>query len=252
MENTEISWTDSTFNPWVGCSKVGPGCDHCYAEALDHRFGHDHWGADKTPRTMSNENWRKPIRWNSQATIANRRSKVFCGSMCDWADNNAPDGQRERLISTIAQTPMLDWQLLTKRAPNIRRFLPADWGSGYANVWLGVTVENRFHGLPRIDVLREIPATVRFLSVEPLLEDLGNVNLTGIDWVIVGGESGASARPMELAWVNNIRRQCEEQNVSFFFKQHGGRRGHGGCLLDGVEVKHWPIPRVVRGGAETI
>jgi len=246
MENTEISWTDSTFNPCVGCTKVGPGCDHCYAEALDHRFGHNHWGADTTPRVMSNENWRKPIRWNSQATIANQRSKVFCGSI-----KNALEGQRDRLMAMIAQTPMLDWQLLTKRAPNVQRYLPSDWGNGYANVWLGVTVENRFHGLPRIDVLRDIPATVRFLSVEPLPEALGNVNLTGIDWVIVGGESGASARPMDLTWVTNIRRQCEEQNVSFFFKQHGARRGHGGCLLEGIEVKQWPIPRTVTANTET-
>lgn len=239
-EKTEIAWTDSTFNPWWGCSKVGPGCDHCYAEALDKRTGGDHWGATKTPRTMSADNWRKPARWQRIAEATSARRRVFCGSMCDWADKHAPDGQRDRLFKLIRETPNLDWQLLTKRAPNISRCLPPDWGSGYENVWLGVTVENRKHGLPRIEHLRRVPALVRFLSIEPLLEDLGVIDLTGIHWVIVGGESGHGARPMESAWVANIKRQCEAAGVAFFFKQWGGRHGNGGCLIDNGEVKQWP------------
>lgn len=239
-DTTEISWTDSTFNPWWGCSKVGPGCDHCYAEALDHRTGGDHWGPRKTPRAMSEDNWRKPARWNRQAEANGTRRRVFCGSMCDWADKNAPDGQRERLWDLIRSTPGLDWQLLTKRAPNIAGCLPADWGTGYENVWCGVTVEDRKHGLPRIQHLLSVPARVRFLSVEPLLEDIGDIDLTGISWVIVGGESGPAARPMDAAWVESIRRQCQAAGVAFFFKQWGGRRDKGGCMLQGREFKQWP------------
>jgi len=239
-EKTEIAWTDSTFNPWWGCSKVGPGCDHCYAEALDRRTGGDHWGPDKTPRVMSGDNWRKPVRWQRIAEASDTRRRVFCGSMCDWADKNAPAEQRDKLWELIRATPALDWQLLTKRAPNIAKCLPSDWGDGYENAWLGVTVENRKHGLPRIDDLRKVPAKVRFLSVEPLLEDLGEIDLTGIHWVIVGGESGHGARPMEAAWVENIKRQCEAAGVAFFFKQWGGRIDKGGCLIDGGEVKQWP------------
>lgn len=162
--------------------------------------------------------------------------------MCDWADMNAPDGHRDRLWELIRATHNLDWQLLTKRAPNIAKFLPPDWGDGYANVWLGVTVEDREHGLPRIEHLRNIPARVRFLSIEPLLEDLGEIDLTGINWVIVGGESGHGARFMESLWVERIQWQCQAARVPFFFKQWGGKRGQGSNLLNGHEVKQWPNP----------
>ena len=240
-EKTEIAWTDSTFNPWWGCSKVGPGCDHCYAEALDRRTGGGHWGVRATPRSMSATYWKKPLKWHHSAQKSGTRRRVFCGSMCDVFDKTAPDGQREHLWALIRNTPMLDWQLLTKRAPNITRFLPEDWGSGYPNVWLGVTVENRKHGLPRLARLRQIPAKIRFLSIEPLLEDLGNIDLAGIHWVIIGGESSSGARKMEKAWVERIISQCHEQDVAVFFKQWGGRRNKGGCLLDGIEIKQWPV-----------
>ena len=245
-DTTTISWTDSTHNPWWGCSPVAPGCDNCFAAALDRRTGGDHWGPHTRPRVMSDANWRKPLRWEREheafSAEHGRRRRVFCGSMCDWADKNAPDGQRERLWSLIRETPHLDWQLLTKRAPNIVRYLPPDWGDGYDNVWLGVTVENRKHGLPRLARLREIPAKVRFLSVEPLLEDLGELDLTGIDWVIVGGESGPGFRAMKEEWAEHVRLQCEEQGVKFFFKQHGGSRpDKGGSQLNGREYKQWPI-----------
>jgi len=244
-EKTEIAWTDSTFNPWWGCSKVGPGCDHCYAETLDHRTGGNFWGPRKIPRIMSDDNWRKPRRWQKNHVVFEaehgRRHLVFTGSMCDWADKTAPEGQRDRLFSLIRETPDLDWQLLTKRAPNIAKYLPADWGGGYPNVWLGATVEDRKHGLPRIDALRAVPAKVRFLSIEPLLEDLGEIELGGIHWVIVGGESGPGCRPMDLAWVEHIRRQCESQSVPFFYKQRGGHPNKSECLLDGIEIKQWPV-----------
>lgn len=190
---------------------------------------------------MSAGNWAKPVCWNREAQKTGIRRRVFCGSMCDVFDKNAPEGQRERLWELIRNTPMLDWQLLTKRAPNIEKYLPADWGDGYDNVWLGVTVENRRHGLGRMARLKQIPAKVHFLSCEPLLEGLGRVDLAGIDWVIVGGESGPYARPMDIAWVGAIRRQCEAQGVPFFFKQWGGRKDKGGCLFDGAEIKQWPM-----------
>jgi len=239
-DKTEIAWTDSTFNPFWGCTKVAPGCDNCYAAALDKRTGGNNWGT--IPRTMSDENWRKPVRWQKKAESTGVRRKVFCGSMCDWCDNNALESERERLWQLIRDTPDLDWQLLTKRAPNIKKYLPVDWLGGYQNVWLGVTVENKKHGLRRLDVLRDIPARVRFLSIEPLIEHLGDLDLSGIHWVIVGGESGNQARPMDPVWVDSIQKQCKEQNVPFFFKQWGGRRNKGGCLLSGHEVKEWPWP----------
>lgn len=239
-ENSNIAWTDNTFNPWWGCSKVGPGCDHCYAEEMDKRFRGDHWGVNALPRKMSADNWRKPLRWQKAAEKTGKPVRVFCGSMCDWCDKNAPEGQRDRLWRLIRETPMLQWQLLTKRAPNISKYLPDDWNDGYPNVWLGVTVENKKHGLKRMEVLREIPARLRFLSIEPLLEDLGAIDLSGFHWVIVGGESGPHARPMKAQWVRNIQAQCKDQGAPFFFKQWGGRRNNGGCIIDGMEVKQWP------------
>jgi len=237
-DKTQISWTDSTFNPWWGCTKVSPGCDHCYAEAFDKRTGGNYWGTGKL-RMLSDANWKKPLTWQRKAAKEGKPRKVFCGSMCDWADKNADNSLRHRLWDIISRTPMLNWQLLTKRATNIQRYLPHDWHEGYSNVWMGVSVENQKHGLPRIDILREIPAKIRFLSMEPLLEDLGDIDFTGIHWVIVGGESGPMFRIMEHSWVDSIRRQCKEQNVPFFFKQWSGCIKKNGAL-DGREVKAWP------------
>ncbi len=241
-DKTNITWTDSTHHPWWGCTKIAPGCDNCYANALDKRTGGSHWGKGSIPRILSDNNWRKPHQWNRKAQNSGKPHNVFCGSMCDWADKNAPECQRDRLWNVIRETPYLRWQLLIKRAPNIKKYLPKDWGAGYSNVWLGVTVENRKNGLKRIDFLRDIPARIRFLSIEPLLEDIGLIDLTGIQWVIVGGESGPGARPMHTDWFESIEHQCREQNVPLFFKQWGskGRQDKGGCLVNGVEHKQWP------------
>jgi protein gp37 len=240
-EITGIAWTDSTFNPWWGCLKVGPECSNCYAENLDTRTGGNYWGVGSKPRAMSNSNWNNPVKWQKKAAAANREHKVFCGSMCDWCDKNAPEGQRDRLWEVIRNTPNLSWQLLTKRAPNIKKYLPEDWKDGYDNVWLGVSCGDRKHGLRRVDVLRDIPAKVRFLSVEPLLEDLGKINLEGIHWVIVGGESGPGCRPMKIEWVRSIKEQCEDAGVAFFYKQRGGHPNASECLIEGIEIKEFPL-----------
>ena len=241
-ETTGIAWTDHTQNFWWGCSSTaGAGCDRCYAAALDHRTGGNFFGLGTRPRLTSIQNRNKPFRWNREAEASGVRRKVFCGSMMDWADKNAPEGARNKMWDIIRATPNLDWQLLTKRPGNIPDMLPDDWNNGYQNVWLGVTVENKRSGLRRLDQLRDIPARIRFLSVEPLLEDLGSLDLTGISWVIIGGESGAGYRPMDRAWVDSVISQCREQNVPVFFKQWGGLRG-GSCVIDGREIKEWPEP----------
>jgi len=187
---------------------------------------------------MSDSYWEQPIAWDRQAARTGNRPRVFCASTADWADDEAPAGQRDRLFELIRKTPRLDWLLLTKRAKNISKYLPQDWGeNGYPNVWLGVTVENTKHGLPRIDVLRKIPAVCRFLSCEPLLEDLGTVSLAGIHWVIVGGETGRNPskkecgmevgkpvvgiRPMDICWAESLIKQCQDQHVAPWFKQLG-------------------------------
>lgn len=239
---TNIAWTDHTHNEWWGCSApAGAGCDNCYAAMLDRRTGGKHFGIGTTPRLTKEQNRNKPYRWDREAAAAGRREKVFCGSMMDFFDLKAPDGARDELWRKIRATTKLDWQLLTKRPANIPRMLPADWGDGWPNVWLGVTVENRRSGLRRLNQLRSIPAKIRFLSIEPLLEDLGDIDLTGIQWVIIGGESGSGYRRMERQWADRVLAQCREQGVSAFFKQWGGTaKDAGGCVIDGVEIKEWP------------
>ena len=242
-EETGIAWTDSTFNAWWGCVKVGPECEHCYAETLDQATGGNHWGIRSLPRKMTSGNWRNPRVWNRDheqfAAEHGRKRRVFCGSMMDWCDKNAPEGQRDRLWTLVKETPNLSWLMLTKRSPNILKYLPSNWGEGYANVALGVSVGNRKHGIPRIDHLRKIPAKIRFLSIEPLLEDLGELNLDGIHWVIVGGESGENFRPMGMEWALNIYKQCLEKNIPFFFKQTGGLDG-GTNIFYGNVVQNFP------------
>lgn len=248
-KKTEILWCDSTFNPWWGCTKIAPGCDNCYAEKTANRFG-KFWGPNSSFRIMGNKYWNDPLSWNKIAENEGKRWKVFCGSMCDWADSDAPKDIRDYLWELIRATPMIDWLLLTKRARNITKFLPVDWGNGYDNVWLGVTVENQKYGLPRVDILRKIPAKVHFLSVEPLLEEVDFENLKGIEWVIVGGESGPGARKMRAEWVQSVESQCYCHGVPFFFKQWGrqdnfgadrGAKKGGNILIDKTFLE---FPRV--------
>ncbi len=231
--NSKIEWTTHTFNPWWGCTKVSDGCKFCYAELLSHRYGHEVWGPGKQRRLLSDNHWQGPVKWNAEAERTGVRYRVFCASMADVFEEEAPTGQLDRLWQLIRQTPNLDWQLLTKRPHRIAGNLPEDWGQGYENVWLGTSVEDE-RVINRIAHLVEVPAVVHFLSLEPLIGPLPDLPLNSIDWVIVGGESGLGARSMEEEWVLDIHRQCRAVGVPFFFKQWGGvNKTKAGRMLQG-------------------
>lgn len=265
-ENSGIQWTTHTFNPWVGCQRVSPGCEHCYAEAYDKRVGGAklpdgtkalRWGPSAPRVRTSAANWRKPLAWDRAAAAAGRRDRVFCSSLADVFEGRpelAP--WRAELFQLIARTPNLDWLLLTKRPENIARLWPRpiafpDGSTCYRpgadfwpNVWLGTTVEDQRRANERIPELLKVPAAVRFLSCEPLLErvDLSRwlhrqpaaatwdgmgwppgANPSPIDWVIIGGESGPGARPFALEWARDLVRQCRAAGVAPFVKQLGQR-----------------------------
>ena len=243
--DSKIEWTDHTFNPWWGCVRVSSACEHCYAATLARQFGVE-WGAKAARRFFGLKHWNEPLRWNAAAIKAGRVDSVFCGSMCDWAeDNPAVADERERMWTRIRETREgLRWLLLTKRADNIAACLPSDWGAGYPNVALGVTAENQEWADRRIPALLQIPARWRFVSVEPMLGAIDFIDTVGraglaqlgitttrrvtdmsgaplINWVICGGESGPGARPMHPDWARGLRDQCVAAGVSFFFKQWG-------------------------------
>ena len=221
---SSIEWTDHTFNPWWGCTKVSPACDHCYAETWARRLGFDIWTRGKPRRFLSEAYWQQPRRWNDHAARSGRRARVFCGSMADvfeWQRGLRP--WRQRLWRLIDETPNLDWLLLTKRPHLAARLTPwdAEWPD---NVWLGTTVENQRWADKRLPKLSEVPATIRFLSCEPLL---GPVELDpwlahgDVHWVIAGGESGPHARPSDPIWFLDLLNQCLRHDVPFHFKQWG-------------------------------
>lgn len=251
-ENSGISWTDNTFNPWIGCTKVSPACDFCYAETLDKKLSSaqqvaPRWGA-KAPRTRTGiKNWNRVRRWDREAAASGRRTIVFCASLADVFDNHAtilPEW-RSDLWALIRETPNLAWMLLTKRPQNIARYLPDDWGSGYANVALGASAENMVEAKRRVPALLAVPAAGRFLSMEPLLEEVvlppEVLGAGKIDYLIAGGESGDEARKSEPAWFRSIRDQAVSAGIGFHFKQWGefGETGErigvdaAGCMLDG-------------------
>ena len=245
-EKTGISWTDSTFNPWIGCTKVGPGCDNCYAEALmDKRWHKVQWGAGQQRQRTSAANWKQPLAWERGwqdfKTLHGRRQRVFCASLADVFDNAVPAEWRADLFALIAATPHLDWLLLTKRIGNVASMAPA--GGLPANVWLGATVVNQEEFDRDAHKLLAVPASVRFLSVEPMLGPIrGAPSIGAFDWVIVGGESGHGARTINPEWVASMADQCAWYSVPFFFKQWGGASATaGGCELAGAEVKAWPV-----------
>jgi protein gp37 len=266
-ENTKIEWATHTFNPWEGCQKVGPGCDHCYAESRNARFARGtaiNWGPGAPRRRTSQANWAKPRAWNAnhEAFFAEHghRQRVFCASLADVFDNQVPDQWRHDLWELIWATPNLDWLLLTKRIGNVNAMLPEEWGNGmidhWPHVWIGATIVNQEEADRDIPNLLAVPAAKRFLSIEPLLgsvalpkfcacgcmmpikqaireavngpsalnEDQADAAIKktlGVDWVIVGGESGPGARPMHPDWARSLRDQCEAAGVPFLFKQWG-------------------------------
>lgn len=228
-ENSKIEWTTHTFNPWIGCQKVGPGCDHCYAETWDARGmsgGPSRWGPRAQRTRTSPGNWRKPFGWDRAAAEGGRVDRVFCASLADVFDNHASilEEWRRDLWDMIAATPSLHWLLLTKRPGNIGNMLPVpfDFERQYPNVWLGCTITSREEMLRDAPKLKAVSAAVRFWSVEPLLADLGEIPADLMpDWIIVGGESGPHARPMHPAWARSIRDQCKAAGVPMLFKQWG-------------------------------
>jgi protein gp37 len=280
MENSSIEWTDHTFNPWFGCTKVSPGCANCYAETLmDTRYGKVKWGKGQPRVRTSAANWRKPIQWNREAQKLEKRPRVFCASLSDWLDDEVPVEWLSDLMRLIVETPNLDWLLLTKRPQNFKKRIEAAYmkvacGSAEAddmmflweskgiaplNIWVGTSVEDQQRADERIPHLLQIPARVRFLSCEPLL---GPVKLPNgfngerrmgdgllhswaqpfIDWVIAGGESGPGARPMMKEWVVSLRDQCQTVNAAFHFKQWGGTNKKAtGRILEGRTYDELPV-----------
>jgi len=237
-DGSAIEWTDATWNPVRGCTKVSPGCKHCYAETFAERFrgvpGHPYeQGFDLR---LVRDKLFEPFRWA-------RSRRIFVNSMSDLFQEGVDDEFVRDVFEVMAAADWHIYQMLTKRAERLRDLtsaLPAEIVHRQ-HIWLGVSVEDRRYGLPRIDELRSAPAAVRFLSIEPLLEDLGEIDLRGIHWVIVGGESGMRARPMAKEWVISIRDQCSRAAVPFFFKQWGGvQKAKNGRKLDEREYDEYP------------
>jgi protein gp37 len=248
-DSTIIAWADHTANFWLGCVKVSEGCRNCYAEKIaSGKLGLDVWGAGKA-RQVAKTVWQNVLTWNRAAKRDGVRRRVFCGSMMDWAEDHAtPAATRPRMWDIIRECDGLDWQLLTKRPQRIRECLPKDWGSGgYPNVWLGTSVED-MRVADRVDHLRDIPAVVRFISYEPALGSLEYLDITGIDWVIYGGESGPGHRAEDKEWARSMHRKCSDTGAAFFHKQSAGYRTEMGIELDGKIVREYPTPRVVKGG----
>ena len=233
-KNSSIEWTHHTFNPWWGCAKVSPACENCYAEKWSKRVGKKLWGTNAERRFFSDNHWREPLKWNHEAEKNKTRKRVFCASMADvFEDREDLNVWRSKLWDLIANTPNLDWLLLTKRSENIGKLTP--WNSNWpGNVWLGATIENQEIADAKIPYLLKHPAKVRFLSCEPLL---GNLDISKwlcsnskfdiksknqcVYWVIVGGESGSKARPTNPIWIKSLRDQCVKAGVPFLFKQWG-------------------------------
>ncbi len=230
-DNTKIEWTDATWNPTRGCVKISPGCTHCYAATFAERFrgvpGHPYeQGFDlrHVPEKLAD-----PLRWA-------KPKMIFVNSMSDLFLDAISDDYILRVVRVMEAADWHTYQVLTKRSERLRDLLRTKLraAADKPHIWWGVSVENRRHGLPRIEHLRDAPAGLRFLSVEPLLEDLGEVDLAGIGWVIAGGESGPGARPVQKEWLQSLRDQCAAARVPFFFKQWGGtRKGKAGRELDG-------------------
>lgn len=290
---TKISWTTFSYNPWWGCFKVSEGCRNCYAETFAKRTGRSIWGPPATTgrRFFADKHWQEPLKWNAAAEKAGERARVFSASMADvFEDHPEVGAHRDRLFAMIEQTPWLDWQLLTKRPENIDRMIPASWHANPPeNWWQGTSVENQDAANARIPHLVRTPATIKFLSCEPLLGpvDLTTVNYSAylrefirqalgdsgaisvgneavldvlngtwddgwdtgddgesIDWVIVGGESGAGHRQMDVDWLRSLVEQCREAGVAVWVKQDSGPYpGKQGRIPDDLMIQQLPEAR---------
>lgn len=247
--DSAIEWTDATWNPVRGCTKISPGCKHCYAETFAERFrgvkGHPY--EEGFDMRLVPEKLAEPLRWRTPKMI-------FVNSMSDLFHDQIPDDYIAEVAQVMCTAKWHTYQVLTKRSGRLRRLLNTklNFAANQPHIWWGVSVEDRKYGLPRIDDLRATEASVRFLSVEPLIEDIGILNLTGIHWVIVGGESGPGARPMHKDWVVSIRNQCRGAKVAFFFKQWGGaRKAKTGRCLDGRTYDEFPITPAREGLVES-
>lgn len=250
------------FNPWWGCTKVSPGCAHCYAETLSNRWAPGIWGPGKSRRTFPEKHWNEPLHWNEAAKEAAERRRCFCGSMCDWAEDGAPEGELEKLWPLIRKTPWLDWLLLTKRPEKIKERLPKDWDGDlvlpnehrasrrYFNVWMGTSIENKDY-IWRAGELIKIPCAAHFISAEPLLGSLQELSLDHIEWVIVGAESGADFREMKVEWARELRDKClDTTQTAFFFKQSSGRFSGMNPVLDEKTWHEFPwteMNHIVKG-----
>ncbi len=268
-QTTGISWTTSTFNPVWGCVKVSPGCNSCYAETLSRRYGHNIWGPAKTTprRTFGDKHWNEPRLWNIKAAASGQPWRVFCGSMCDvFEDHPQLTPERAKLWTLIDETPALTWQLLTKRPENIRRMLPTRWhGMAPENVWLGTSAEDQVRADQRIPRLWDVGAPVYWVSYEPALGPvdftgfmshdpmnpdpgiIGRRHTPGIQWIIVGGESGPGARPFNLWWAEHTIAQCRAGGSAPFVKQMGSRPYWGDAKVafqdrKGADPAEWPEP----------
>jgi len=237
--NSTIEWTDATWNPVRGCTKISPGCKHCYAETFAERFrgvkGHPYeQGFDLR---LVPEKLAEPLRWRTPKMI-------FVNSMSDLFHEGVPEDYICAVAEVMVAARWHTYQVLTKRSERLRKLLNSklSFAADQPHIWWGVSVEDQHYGLPRIGDLQNAQAAVRFLSVEPLLEDLGKLNMNGLDWVIVGGESGPGARSMKREWVLSVRDQCHRTKVPFFFKQWGGvRKSTSGRKLDGRTYDEFPV-----------
>lgn len=228
-KNSKIEWTDHTFNPWWGCDRVSPACDDCYAAAWAHRLGMDHlWAGDR--RFFGDAHWAEPLKWDRQARESGVTERVFCASMADVFDNHpAVEPHRQRLWNLIRSTQNLIWLLLTKRIGLAEQAIPRDL-VGDPRIWIGATIVTEKEARRDIHKLQDIDAYVRFLSCEPLVEEI-RPNLDGIGWVICGGESGRKARPLEPQWAVDLLERCREHKAAFFMKQ-GSQANWGAGFKD--------------------
>jgi protein gp37 len=233
-EKTGISWTNHTWNPWKGCAKVSPGCTNCYMFREMERFG---LNPKEITRTKT---WNKPKKWNKEAETKQEPALVFTASWSDFFIKEA-DEWRADAWKIIKETTWLQWQILTKRIERVPDHLPDDWGEGYPNVWLGVSIESATYN-HRADALRKIPARIRFISAEPLLASLKGLELKDVHWLIAGGESGPDYRPMDIDWVRELRDMCNyNEGVAFYYKQEAGfLPSKNPPLLDGRTWEEFP------------